>query len=126
MKRSLKINLEIIRELAKMSKNVDELIEFIKMEVELLEHMKADGVILLPAFEEIEWVSYYLCTTKSEISEEYDFVEYTYDNVTDEYIEHVIDLIHEKLDKDFSEEDWSLIKDKKIEGLFDGLGKLIK
>lgn len=33
---------------------------------------------------------------------------------------------YKALNKDFSEEDWSLIKDKKIEGLFDGLGKLIK
>lgn len=102
LKKSIPLNFYNIRKLAISSKSIDELVEYLKMDIDLLEDMKKDGVVLLDARWETEIMYCYMCTINPEISEKYGFNEGIWGAEYGDRMKSVIADIQEKLDKSFN------------------------
>ena len=124
--RSIPANFHNIRNIAMMSETIEDLIKCLKMDIELLEEMKADEVILLDARHNKNEMFCYMCTINHETSKKYCFRLDTWDDEDEEYMEYIITDIEEKLgrtlkdNEDFYTYEFEMNLPKNI-GTMDGL-----
>jgi len=124
--RNIPVNFHNIRNVAIMSKTIEDIIKCLKMDIELLEEMKADEVILLSARHIKNETFCYMCTFNSESSEKYNFQSVIWDDEDEECVENIITDIEEKIgrslkdDEDFYTYEFEMNLPKNI-GTMDGL-----
>lgn len=103
--RSIPLDFYKIRNLAISAESIEDIIDCLRMDIDLLEEMKADGVILLDVRWEVGPMCCYMCTINPEISEKYGFSEGIWNDEDEDLVAFVVADIREKIDNKFKKKD---------------------
>lgn len=103
--RSIPLDFYKIRDLAISADSIKDIIDCLRMDIDLLEEMKADGVILLELRWEVGAMFCYMCTINPEIKEKYGFNEGIWNDEDEDHVAFVVAEIKEKIDKKFKKKD---------------------